>query len=129
MTRRSPGLEATPTSLDHAVSLARPSYLHRAVEIETERLLLRAWRPDDFEDFARISADPEVMRYIANGEPATRAQGGVQDGGADAPILVTGLIDGAQAARSKTRWAAAQRSSPPQPGARSPAGAPRQPRS
>ena len=45
-----------------------------AVEIETERLLLRAWRPDDFEDFARISADPEVMRYIANGQPATRSQ-------------------------------------------------------
>lgn len=43
------------------------------MEIETERLLLRAWRPDDFEDFARISADPEVMRYIANGQPATRS--------------------------------------------------------
>jgi RimJ/RimL family protein N-acetyltransferase len=44
------------------------------VEIQTERLLLRAWRPDDFEDFARISADPEVMRYIASGQPATRSQ-------------------------------------------------------
>lgn len=51
----------------------RPSY-SLAVEIETERLLLRSWRPDDFEDFARISADPDVMRYIANGQPATRAQ-------------------------------------------------------
>lgn len=45
-----------------------------AVEIETERLLLRAWRPADFEDFARISSDPEVMQYIANGQPATRSQ-------------------------------------------------------
>ncbi len=44
------------------------------VEIETERLRLRAWGPDDFEDFARISADPEVMRYIASGLPATRSQ-------------------------------------------------------
>ncbi len=44
------------------------------VEIETERLLLRPCRLDDFEDFARISADPEVMRYIANGQPATRSQ-------------------------------------------------------
>ena len=44
------------------------------MEIETERLLLRAWRPDDFEDFARISADPDVMRYIGSGEPVTRAQ-------------------------------------------------------
>ncbi|MDQ4134119.1 MAG: GNAT family N-acetyltransferase [Actinomycetota bacterium] len=44
------------------------------MHIQTERLVLRAWRPDDFEDFARISADPEVMRYVANGQPATRAQ-------------------------------------------------------
>ena len=44
------------------------------MEIETDRLLLRAWRPDDFEDFARISADPEVMRYIGNGQPVTRSQ-------------------------------------------------------
>ena len=44
------------------------------MEIETERLLLRAWRPADFEEFARISADPEVMRYIGNGQPATRSQ-------------------------------------------------------
>lgn len=45
-----------------------------AVQIETERLLLRAWEPDDFEDFAWISADREVMRYIADGQPATRSQ-------------------------------------------------------
>lgn len=44
------------------------------MDIETERLILRGWRPDDFEDFARISADPEVMRYMANGQPATRPQ-------------------------------------------------------
>ncbi len=29
----------------------------------TKRLLLRRWTYDDREDFARISADPEVMRY------------------------------------------------------------------
>ncbi len=44
------------------------------VEIETERLRLRAWQPEDFEDFARISADREVMRYIGNGQPATRSR-------------------------------------------------------
>ncbi len=44
------------------------------MEIGTERLLLRQWHPDDFEDFARITADPEVMRYIGNGQPATRTQ-------------------------------------------------------
>jgi RimJ/RimL family protein N-acetyltransferase len=31
--------------------------------IRTKRLLLRRWTDDDREDFARISADPEVMRY------------------------------------------------------------------
>ena len=32
--------------------------------LETERLTLRMWREDDFEDYARICADEEVMRYI-----------------------------------------------------------------
>jgi RimJ/RimL family protein N-acetyltransferase len=50
-----------------------PSY-SLVVEIETGRLLLRSWQPSDFEEFARISADPEVMRYIATGQAATRAQ-------------------------------------------------------
>ena len=36
-------------------------------EIETERLLLRQWREGDLEAYARICADPEVMRYL----PAT----------------------------------------------------------
>ena len=36
-------------------------------ELTTERLLLRAWREDDREPFARTSADPEVMRWF----PAT----------------------------------------------------------
>ena len=31
--------------------------------IRTRRLLLRRWTDDDREDFAQISADPEVMRY------------------------------------------------------------------
>lgn len=44
------------------------------MDIETERLLLRAWRPDDFEDFARMSADPEVMRYMRDGRPASRSE-------------------------------------------------------
>lgn len=32
--------------------------------LETERLTLRMWREDDFEDYARICADEEVMRYL-----------------------------------------------------------------
>jgi RimJ/RimL family protein N-acetyltransferase len=41
-----------------------------AVTIETERLLLRPWRAaDDLPPFAALSADPEVMRWIAPNRP------------------------------------------------------------
>jgi RimJ/RimL family protein N-acetyltransferase len=40
----------------------------------TERLLLRPWRPTDREPFAELNADPEVMRYIGDGRPMTRAE-------------------------------------------------------
>jgi len=33
------------------------------VALRTPRLLLREWRDDDYEPFAAMSADPEVMRY------------------------------------------------------------------
>ncbi len=36
--------------------------------VESPRLLLRAWEPDDFEPFAAVASDPEVMRYIGKGE-------------------------------------------------------------
>ena len=42
-------------------------------KIETERLLLRQWREDDFESFALICADPEVMRYLG-GKPLSRSE-------------------------------------------------------
>jgi RimJ/RimL family protein N-acetyltransferase len=38
--------------------------------IETERLLLRDWRPADAEPFAALNADPEVARYLRG--PMTR---------------------------------------------------------
>jgi RimJ/RimL family protein N-acetyltransferase len=43
--------------------------------IATERLLLRPWTPEDVEPYARIVADPEVMRYLGTGpiEPETAA--------------------------------------------------------
>ena len=30
----------------------------------TQRLLLRQWRESDLEPFARLTADPEVMRHL-----------------------------------------------------------------
>jgi RimJ/RimL family protein N-acetyltransferase len=41
-------------------------------ELQTSRLLLRAWRTEDREPFAAISADPEVMRHIGDGRPLDR---------------------------------------------------------
>lgn len=34
------------------------------MEVRTERLLLRRWRDEDREPFARMNADPEVMRHF-----------------------------------------------------------------
>lgn len=49
------------------------------VSIETPRLHLRPWRADDPDDFARITADPEVMRFMLRG-PLDRgeAQGRIE---------------------------------------------------
>ena len=44
------------------------------VEVETERVLLRGWRDEDLEPYARICADPEVMRFIGGGSTLTREQ-------------------------------------------------------
>ena len=34
------------------------------VTLETERLILRMWREADFEQYAELCADPEVMRFL-----------------------------------------------------------------
>ena len=39
----------------------------------TTRLRLRRWRDDDLDAYARVCADPEVMRYLG-GTPFTRDQ-------------------------------------------------------
>jgi RimJ/RimL family protein N-acetyltransferase len=39
--------------------------------IETSRLLLRPWQPDDLAQLTRLLGDPEVTRYIVLGEPFT----------------------------------------------------------
>lgn len=42
--------------------------------IETERLLLRRWRDDDIVPFAVICADPDVMKWIADGQTRSVTQ-------------------------------------------------------
>ena len=39
--------------------------------VETSRLLLRPWQPDDLGELTRLLADPEVTRYIVLNEPFT----------------------------------------------------------
>lgn len=41
--------------------------------VETHNLRLRPWREDDLDAFARITADPEVMRYMLRG-PLSREE-------------------------------------------------------
>jgi len=40
------------------------SELRRAPELRTDRLVLRGWRPGDFEGLAALKADPEVMEFF-----------------------------------------------------------------
>lgn len=42
--------------------------------IETARLRLRMFRPADLDDLAKLFADPNVMRYVADGKPGDREQ-------------------------------------------------------
>ena len=44
------------------------------IVLETERLLLRQFRESDLDDFARMCADPESMRYIGEGRTLNRAE-------------------------------------------------------
>jgi RimJ/RimL family protein N-acetyltransferase len=42
--------------------------------IETARLLLRPWQPDDLAELLRLFGDPEVTRHVVVGEPLTFEQ-------------------------------------------------------
>ncbi len=48
------------------------------IEIETEKLFLRRWLKEDLEPYARLCADPGVMRFIGNGSTLNREQSGEQ---------------------------------------------------
>ncbi len=41
-------------------------------DIETERLLLRMFCPEDLDELATLFRDPEVMRYVGEGQPVNR---------------------------------------------------------
>ncbi len=43
-------------------------------EIETARLLLRQFKMDDLDALAQLFADPEVVKYLGSGEPASKAE-------------------------------------------------------
>jgi ribosomal-protein-alanine N-acetyltransferase len=40
--------------------------------IETQRLLLRMFRPEDLDELARMFSDPDVIRYVGDGQPVNR---------------------------------------------------------
>jgi RimJ/RimL family protein N-acetyltransferase len=42
--------------------------------LKTERLVLRAFAPGDFERYAEMMADPVVSRHLMDGRPLTRAE-------------------------------------------------------
>jgi RimJ/RimL family protein N-acetyltransferase len=44
------------------------------VTLETERLILRMFREEDFEQYAPLCADPEVVRYLGDGKTLGRAE-------------------------------------------------------
>jgi RimJ/RimL family protein N-acetyltransferase len=57
----------------HTDALATSSHF-RADEVETSRLRLRMFRPEDLDAMCEITRDPEVMRYIGHGHPLTREE-------------------------------------------------------
>ncbi len=42
--------------------------------LETLRLALREFTPEDFDDLHRLDTDPRVMKYVNRGRPATREE-------------------------------------------------------
>ena len=44
------------------------------MRLETDRLILRGWTDDDLDPYARIVADPEVMKFIGDGRVQGRDQ-------------------------------------------------------
>ena len=64
--RRSPSSSRRRSAVSRRVSVSAAS-----PELETERLLLRQFREDDLDEWARITSDATVMRYVG-GSALTR---------------------------------------------------------
>ncbi|MEN0106262.1 MAG: GNAT family N-acetyltransferase [Pseudomonas sp.] len=47
--------------------------MSQPIELHTERLLLRRWRPEDLAPFAAMVADPEVMKYFPTTQSTAEA--------------------------------------------------------
>ena len=58
---------STPVIVPHKCALAEIPTL------STNRLLLRAFRDEDLDSYAQICGDAEVMRYVGEGKPLSRA--------------------------------------------------------
>ena len=67
--------DITAEGLALVEALEDPDHDYILPVMETDHLLLRQWRDEDFDAYARICADPVVMRYMGNGgAPSTRGQ-------------------------------------------------------
>ena len=42
--------------------------------LETDRLIIRYLQPEDLDEFYKICGDPEIMRYVGDGQPISREQ-------------------------------------------------------
>ncbi len=64
------GVSACPSLLSIDIIRSRKLAMEmNEVRLETERLLLRWFRDDDLDQYKRICADPEVMRFLGDGKP------------------------------------------------------------
>lgn len=51
-----------------------PSDVLRIPHLTTDRLLLRAFAPEDFEPYAQMMANPDVTRYLGEGHALSRVE-------------------------------------------------------
>ena len=58
--------------MEDKTPLAKNNSNATSSNIETERLRLRMFRADDLDNLAALLADPDVMRYVEDGQPKER---------------------------------------------------------